>query len=116
MWGLLAGVLGLVALDAVTTVKGSGSFGQFTGVVGTAIAWLTSNTVPGIPDLTQSQAAQVGAAQAKAGAAASAGTGPAIQGPVASGGGNLPGNANNIPGQPTTGPGTAVDPSGSPAT
>jgi hypothetical protein len=57
MWGLLAGLLGLTALDAVVSRGGPARFGQATAVVGGAIRWLTDATVPGIPDLSASSTA-----------------------------------------------------------
>jgi hypothetical protein len=49
---ILAGALGLVALDAVVNAKGAANFGAVLGFASKVVGWFTDPNVPGIPDLS----------------------------------------------------------------
>jgi len=52
MWGLLAGLLTLTALDVLVSKGGSGNLGSALGVVQSGVNWLVNPGTAGIPDLS----------------------------------------------------------------
>ncbi|MGH3180802.1 MAG: hypothetical protein ACRDOE_02690 [Streptosporangiaceae bacterium] len=51
MWGVLAGILVLTGLRAVTTKAGSGRFASAVATFDKAFFWITDASRPGIPDV-----------------------------------------------------------------
>lgn len=97
----IAVVLGLSALEVVTSSKGNGPsrFAQSLGALGTGLRWITDPTVPGIPNLkgATSQPTQALLPGTKPGTAPGGGNiGPGTLG-EAPGGPALPGNTQTLP-------------------